>query len=118
MKCPNCGCEIKKEARNLSQNALFHLWMRVLGEELGHKDLEDIKRTVKRHILGMREVVNVLTGEIEHEDYQTSSMTKPEMAKFMDDVKTWAMADLNVYLPYIGDPGYEELTRMGHHHHD
>ena len=116
MKCPNCGCEVKKEARNLSQNALYHLWMKVLADEIGFSSPEDAKRDVKRHLLGMREVANQLTGEIEKEDYQTSQFSKAEMSAFMDQVKTWAMADLNVYLPYVGDPGYEELcAAMGHY---
>lgn len=109
MICPRCGCEFKSEARNLSQNALLHLWFSVLKEHLGYTSMEDVKRDVKREILGQKEVVNKITGLIEFEDFQTSAMTKKQMSDFMDHLKTWANSELDVYLPYYGDPGYDEL---------
>lgn len=109
MKCPQCGFNLQKDARNLKQNALFHLWMRVMADELGYPSLEDIKRDVKREILGTREVVNRITAEVQYEDYQTSALTMRQMADFMDKVKIWALTELNVYLPYEGDDGYNEL---------
>lgn len=108
MICPNCGYETL--SRNLDQNALFHLWMRVLADELGYPSLEDVKRDVKRHILGVNEVVNRLTGELTFEDFKTSNMTIKGMADFTRKVKIWAHTDLNIYLPYKHEPGYDEMV--------
>lgn len=107
MICPNCGYETI--SRNLEQNALFHLWMQVLSDELGYPSLEDVKRDVKRHILGINEVVNRLTGELTFEDYKTSKMTKRQMADFMQRIKIWALTDMNIVLPYKHEPGYEQM---------
>lgn len=112
MKCPNCGHIIEKDARNLSQNALFHLWIKVLAHELGYISLNDVKRDVKREIIGTIEVVNKLTGEVGYEDYQTSKMTKREMADFMDKIKIWAQTEQNIYLPYIHEEGYEDMVNI------
>ena len=44
--------------RTLDQNALFHLWVSVIADELGYTDKEACKRDVKRTILGQKEDVN------------------------------------------------------------
>ena len=63
-------------------------------------------------LLGMREETNRITGETQKVDYQTSSMTTSELASLMDKMKTWAQTDLGCYLPYFGDPGYEEMYQQ------
>lgn len=112
MICPNCGIEIETNKRNLKQNNLFHLWMQVLGDELGYTSVEDVKRDVKRQILGTREVVNRLTGEITFEDFQTSTMTKKQMADFMNKVKIWSLQEFQVLLPYWEEEGYSEMVEF------
>ena len=109
MTCPQCGYE--KLSRNLEQNALFHLWMRVLSDDLGYLSIEDVKRDVKRHILGTKDVIDRLTGEISFEDYKTSQMTKKQMADFMQKIKIWALTEMNIYLPYKFEEGYEAMYK-------
>lgn len=112
MTCPNCGFETI--SRNLEQNALFHLWMQVLADELGYLSLEDVKRDIKRQILGTKEVVNQITGELTFEDVKTSRMTMKQMATFMDKVKIWALTEMNIYLPYKKDDpsGYSQMYKQ------
>lgn len=98
--------------RTLDQNALFHLWVSVIADDLGYTDKEACKRDVKRTILGMKDDVNRLTGEVIQVDYRTSDMTVPELASFMDKMKAWAQSDLGIYLPYYGDPGYDEMYKQ------
>lgn len=102
----------KRERRTLSQNALFHVWVKVVADHAGYASVEDCKRDVKRTLLGTREVVNRLTGEIGRDDYHTSGMTVAELSSLMDRMKAWALADLGCYLPYYRDPGYEEMLRQ------
>lgn len=102
----------KKRHRTVSQNALFHLWIRVIADHVGYTDVESCKTDVKRTILGMKESVNKLTGEVQTIDYRTSDMTTKELSDFMDKLKTWALSDMGIYLPYFGDPGYEEMINQ------
>lgn len=97
--------------RTSEQNALLHLWLSVIADELGYTDKERCKRDVKRTLLGQREDVNRLTGEVIQVDYKTSEMTTAELSALMEKLKAWAQTDLGIYLPYYGDPGYEELER-------
>lgn len=98
--------------RTSEQNALFHLWIAVIADELGYTDKERCKRDVKRTILGAKEDVNRLTGEVIQVDYKTSEMTVAELSAFMDKMKAWAQTDLGIYLPYWKDPGYEEMYQQ------
>ena len=103
---------MKRKQRTLNQNALFHLWIQVIADHAGYTSLEDCKRDVKRALLGMREVMNKITGETQMVDYQTSSMTPSELCSLMDKMKVWAQTDLGCYLPYFGNPGYEEMYQQ------
>lgn len=100
------------DKRTLDQNALFHLWVSVIADELGYTDKEACKRDVKRSILGMKEDMNRITGEVIQVDYRTSEMTVSELSSFMDKMKAWAHTDLGIYLPYWRDPGYEEMYQQ------
>lgn len=102
----------RSDKRTLDQNALFHLWVSVIADDLGYTDKEACKRDVKRTILGQKEDVNRLTGEVIQVDYRTSEMTVSELAAFMDKLKAWAATDLGIYLPYWRDPGYEEMYQQ------
>lgn len=98
--------------RTSEQNNLLHLWLSVIADELGYTDKEACKRDVKRTLLGTKEDVNRITGEIQNVDYRTSDMTTSELSSFMDKMKAWAATDLGIYLPYWKDPGYEEMYQQ------
>ena len=102
----------RPDKRTLDQNNLFHLWVSVIADDLGYTDKEACKRDIKRTILGQKEDVNRLTGEVIQVDYRTSEMTVSELASFMDKMKAWVGTDLGIYLPYWKDPGYEEMYQM------
>lgn len=95
--------------RTLSQNALLHLWFAEFAASIGEPSVSAVKRDVKRHLLGQREVTDTITGETVLADYHTSEMSTAELADFMDRFKAWADTDFGIYLPYKGDIGYEEL---------
>ena len=106
-----CKIELseKQKQRTLNQNSLFHLWIAVFAEHIGELELDVVKRYVKRALLGTREIVIKATGESQIEDFKTSAMSTKELSDFMDKFKMWADADFGCYLPYIFDPGYEEM---------
>jgi hypothetical protein len=105
--------EKHRKKRSLPQNALFHLWVGVIADNCGFSSLEECKLLVKRHILGMRVIDNPISGDVERVDYSTSAMSESDMSAFMDKIKAWAQTDLGIYLPYVGDIGYEELVKQG-----
>jgi hypothetical protein len=99
----------KRPARTLDQNALFHVWIAVFADFAGYESKADCKRDIKRVILGQREYVNRLTGEIERTDYETHLMDTKQMSVLMDRFKSWALSEQGCYLPFYGDIGYEEM---------
>lgn len=94
--------------RTALQNNLVNKWFRVIADYQGCT-FEKSKHDVKEAILGQKTEVNSFTGEITKRDYATHEMSIKELSDFMDKFKIWAQTDLNVYLPYFGDPGYNEL---------
>ena len=99
----------KREKRTLSQNALFHLWLRVFQDHTGELNFEDVKRDVKRTLLGVREVVNKFTGEVTTDDYRTSEMNTKQLSSFMEKFKMWADMNFGCYLPSPDDVGFEDM---------
>ncbi|MDR1370119.1 MAG: recombination protein NinB [Dysgonamonadaceae bacterium] len=101
----------KRPKRTLSQNDLFHVWVAVLADFAGYESREDCKRDIKRVILGQRECLNRLTGEVEKTDYETHLMDTKEMSNLMDRFKAWAMTEQGCYLPYKYELGYEDMIK-------
>lgn len=100
----------KRRGRTLNQNSLFHMWVQVIADHVGYTSLENCKRDIKRTLLGTKEEANRFTGEVQQVDYKTSEMSTSELSLFMDKMKIWSQSDLGCYLPYFGDPGYEEMV--------
>ena len=98
--------------RTSQQNRTVHMWFGVFADFTGNPSRQDTKEQVLRAILGRRPRHNPYTGQDEMVDYHTHEMTVDELSAFMDKFKAWAMAEYGCYLPYYGDPGYEEMARM------
>lgn len=100
-----------EQLRTIRQNNLVHLWFAVFADEIG-TTADECKRDVKRTLLGQKQVFNTITGKIDFDDYHISEMTIGELSSFMDKFKVWAQMDFGCYLPYWGDPGYDEMVSM------
>ena len=86
------------------------MWVQVIADHAGYTSFENCKRDIKRALLGTKGEANRFTGEIQQVDYKTSEMSTSELSSFMDKMKIWAQSELGCYLPYFGDPGYEEMA--------
>lgn len=106
--CPSVILQ-KKVKRTLSQNSLYHVWIRALAEHIGETDLNNFELDVKRAILGTTTHINKLTGQEEMNDWHTSQMTVAQLALFMEKFKAWAKEYFNYDLPYVGDIGYDKI---------
>lgn len=90
--------EIKKGRRTLNQNDLWHEWIDLMAAEAGDTP-EDMKIAIKRKILGMREMVCPLTGEVTYTDWQSSTMDKAQFASLMTNTQVLAMEYYGMSLP-------------------
>lgn len=100
----------KRPVRTLSQNALLHLWIKVIAGHLGYTSLEDCKTDIKRTLLGCRMRFDIISCEVVKDEYRTSEMSPAELSGFMDTLKAWALQEFNISLPYFGEPGYEDMV--------
>lgn len=98
--------------RTSQQNKTVHMWFGVFADFTGNPSREETKEQVIRAILGRKPRFNPYTGKEEMVDYHTHEMTVDELSAFMDKFKIWALTEFGCYLPYFGDPGYEEMARM------
>lgn len=99
----------EKKKRTNDQNSLLHLWITVIADEFGILEKEDLKRDLKRILLGQKEEANTITGEVQYIDYETSKMSTTELSDFMNKLKIWAQNEHSIYLPYYRDAGYNEM---------
>lgn len=94
--------EIKKGKRSLNQNDLWHKWIDLMAKEAGLSP-EDMKVAIKRKVLGMREIIDPLTGEITYTDWQSSTMDKGQFADLMTQTEILAMEYYGMTLPSKDD---------------
>ena len=102
---------VYRRKRSLSQNDLFHLWMREATKFLQEhspaaKDLteEDLKDILKARYLGTRDIVYgkvCLPGQ----PRKTSTLPPGEMFEFMEQVHEWAL-DKGIPLTHPEDSEY------------
>lgn len=90
--------EIKPAKRSLDQNSLWHKWIDMMAQEAGMSP-EDMKIAVKRMVLGMRETVDPLTGEVSLTDWQSSTMDKKQFSDLMTNTHVLAAEYYGLTLP-------------------
>ena len=98
--------------RTSQQNKTVHMWFGVFADFTGNPSRKETKEQVIRAILGRKPMYNPYTGKEEMVDYHTHEMTVDELSAFMDKFKIWALTEFGCYLPYFGDPGYEEMYQQ------
>jgi len=99
----------EEERRTLSQNKIVWYWFNVFADATGctPKEAHD---NVLNAILGERWEYNPITRGKRPAEWHTSEMSKAQLSRFMDMFKAWAGEEpFNVYLPYYGDAGYDEM---------
>lgn len=108
---PNCTVDIiikkRRVKRSLNQNAFLHVLLTIFSKSLveltGDKSLtmQRIKNMVKLKFLKV-DVVNTETGEVIGEEVlDTSSLTKEQMATFIEDIYRYAAETFHIVLPNV-----------------
>ena len=107
---------IYRPRRSMSQNDLFHLWVRqavvfLKEKNPGAKDLteEDLKELLKFRYLGTEDKT-VGTTVIPAQVRRTSKLDTGEMFDFMEQVHEWAL-DLGIQLSHPQDSEYMKLQQ-------
>lgn len=94
--------EIRPAKRSLPQNDLWHKWIDMMAEEAGMSP-EDMKIAIKRKVIGMREIINPLTGEVAYTDWQSSTMNKEQFSQLMTSTMILASEYYGMTLPSPDD---------------
>lgn len=102
----------EEERRTYQQHKTVWMWFSVFAEYAGYEGRQKAHDDILNYILGKRIVTNKITGEDYEKEWHTSEMSKAELSDFMDKFKAFAMTDYQIYLPYYGDAGYEEMVRQ------
>ena len=106
---PNCTVDIiikkRRVKRSLNQNAFLHVLLTIFAKELqdltGDRSLtmQRVKNMAKLKFLKV-DVYNGETGEcIGEEILDTSSLTKEQMATFIEDIYRYAAETFHIVLP-------------------
>ena len=93
------------EKRNLSQNALFHLWCSVIEQETG-QPFDDVKDFIKKKFMPS------ITKKIFGEDitiWRTRDLNIAEFGRLLDAFKAWALDDLGILLLTLEDKNFMEF---------
>lgn len=90
--------EIRKPRRTLPQNDLWHLWIDLMAAQSCCAPA-DMKVAVKRKILGIREVIDPLTGEVSYTDWESHTMDKEQFSRLMNETGAIAMDMWGLSLP-------------------
>lgn len=103
--------KVYRNKRSLSQNALFHVWLRELAEHFTAKGYEiseeEMKDLMKHRFLGVEDRVihnTVIPGQLR----KSRGLDPGEMMAFLDQVWAWA-ADHGKTLEIPADSEYMKL---------
>lgn len=91
-----------KKPRSLGQNDLWHKWIDEMAKASGSEPAQ-MKIDVKREILGMKEVINTLTGEISYHDYSSAKLNKEQFSRLMIQTQVIAAEYYGLQLPTLED---------------
>ena len=108
VKCPRCNFVYDlntkaKAKRSLSQNALYWVWMTILGADIGHTK-EEMHYVFKRQflkdkmpVMARDEFIDYLIM-LDYKEVSTTKLVVGEMKEYLDNVFNQA-AEININLP-------------------
>ncbi len=97
---------ISENKRSLPQNALWHKWVGIIADHCGYS-FDDMKASIKDSVLGKKEYVNALTGEVCYCDHETRKLTVKQFSELMEATQMLA-GKLEISLP---SPDYYGLEQ-------
>lgn len=103
-----------KNVRSLSQNALFHAWVRELVDYFCGNDypitFNEMKKILKNRFLGTEDVV-IHNTVIKDQLRETSSLDVGEFQRFLEEVQAWSF-EVGVSLTNPQDSEFAKNRRI------
>lgn len=88
-----------KAHRSLPQNSLYHSWVRVIADDLGYSEPEEVCRALKVRLGYCHTETDKITGGKKWTCPSTADMNVPDMSEYMTKVDIFAASELNITLP-------------------
>lgn len=101
--------KLHREKRTLSQNNLFHLWVSCIASETG-ENKDRIKVALKEMFLGYR--THTTFGHTSYALPSTTELDAKQMSDFMNQVHSFAAAELGIVLPLPEDEYFYQFVEQ------
>jgi len=97
----DCTIERHKVKRSLDQNALYWLWNKCIGNELGYTK-DDVHNLLATKFLGMKKIKDFDGGWIEV-PMETKTLDTAQFTDYLNRIQVFASAELGIILPDPAD---------------
>lgn len=95
-----------KKNRSLSQNKLYFMWMKVIGDEIGYTS-EEMHAIMADKFL-TTEFVEYAGNKIKR-DKSTSRLNTKEFTEYLENIDRWSAGEMGIVLPSPSDLYYEAM---------
>ena len=99
-------CKPYKKNRSLSQNKLYFMWMKVIGDSIGYTS-EEMHAIMADKFL-TTEFVEYGGNKIKR-DKSTSRLNTKEFTEYLEKIDRWAAGEMGIVLPSPEDLIYEAM---------
>ena len=93
-------CKPYKKNRSLSQNKLYFMWMKVIGDSIGYTS-EEMHAIMADKFL-TTEFVEYGGDKIKR-DKSTSKLNTKEFTEYLEKIDRWAASEMGIVLPSPGE---------------
>ena len=100
-KCKRCGYSPSGKGRSSPQNKYYwSVVVNTLSEETGY-ELDEMHEIIKRKFLTQHKIVKGLKGQVLQMELSgsTSQLDTKEFENLMSRIRTWASAELSIWIP-------------------
>lgn len=91
-----------KRNRSRAQNALYWMWLNVIGHELGY-DKDDLHAVLAAKFLGYQPEPKVVLGIEVWTRQSTRTLAVAEFTQYLQAIERFAAGDLGIMLPHPAD---------------
>ena len=99
-------CKLYKKNRSLSQNKLYFMWMKVIGDSIGYTS-EEMHAIMADEFL-TTEFVEYGGNKIKR-DKSTSRLNTKEFTEYLENIDRWAASEMGIVLPSPEDLYFEAM---------
>ena len=98
--------KLYKKNRSLSQNKLYFMWLKCIGDDIGY-DSQDLHAIMADKFLP-DEIVEYGGKQIK-KDKSTSRLNTKEFTEYLEKIDRWAVTEMGIVLPSPDDLIFEAM---------